>query len=602
MARFSSLGALASSLTGRLVVALAAIQLVVLPLVFVGFGRSMHRDYEAQFVDDVRQDAYHLASLLAWEGGDEERLTRLLDDLILDARVVYADAQVGSRIVHPTIEGALGTQRFTEDFSFNEHGDRIYFIATTVPMAGRDVGFELRLGFDENQVSKRVAAAYARFAQIVAAYLGMSLIGVMAIVPLLTRSLRRLGAAARRVASGDLSADLTVKTSVEDVAALAVDLEWMREEVVSRTHEVAAREKETRAIVESAADGIITIGENGVTERANRSAEEIFGYAQGELAGREISELVPDESRGVCQAELENYLSTGQSQVLNASIEVEGLRKDGTKVPIRLAVSEVCIGEKRSFTGIIQDITQQRELEDMKAHFLSAVSHEIRTPLNAIVSAAKVLKKYGNKKPDTVERFAGVITDEGARLTRLINNMLDLAKMEAGKVDWVMGEIQAVSLLERIEFLGGAAAAEKSIALSVQADEDLPPVYADFDKIIQVLTNLINNAVKFTDTGGRIEVRAVRHNERNLRFFVRDSGKGIAEQDQPRVFEKFKQVGEADQGAAKGTGLGLHICKEIVDVHGGKIWVDSQVGEGSTFAFTLVVAGGAEGAAHSEAG
>jgi len=244
------------------------------------------------------------------------------------------------------------------------------------------------------------------------------------------------------------------------------------------------------------------------------------------------------------------------------------------------------------------------EADAAKSSFLSTVSHELRTPLTSVLGFAKIIRrrledrlfplipdddrKVQQAKRQVVENL-DVVVSEGERLTKLIDDVLDLAKIEAGKFTWNMGSVSIAEVIERAIAATGSLFEAKKLTLLRAVEPDLPPVNGDQDRLIQVVINLISNAVKFTDAGSITCSALLRGSE--LLVSVADSGIGIAPADQPKVFEKFKQVGDTLTDKPKGTGLGLPICKEIVEYHGGSIWVESVPGRGSTFSFTLPVAG-----------
>lgn len=246
-----------------------------------------------------------------------------------------------------------------------------------------------------------------------------------------------------------------------------------------------------------------------------------------------------------------------------------------------------------------------KELDQMKTNFLSTVSHELRTPLTSVMGFARILQKKfestlfpplsqsEDKKVQKAMRQvmenAQIIVDEGERLTTLINDVLDLAKMEAGRVDWNMQELRIEDIVDRAMAATSALFAVKPVQLRKNMPADLPLFVGDRDRLIQVVINLISNAVKFTDQGSVTLSAAVGDGE--LIVGVRDSGCGIKKEDQPLVFEKFKQVGDTLTDKPKGTGLGLPICREIVEHHGGRLWLESELGAGSTFLFTLPLPG-----------
>jgi signal transduction histidine kinase/DNA-binding response OmpR family regulator len=242
-----------------------------------------------------------------------------------------------------------------------------------------------------------------------------------------------------------------------------------------------------------------------------------------------------------------------------------------------------------------------KELDQLKTNFLSTVSHELRTPLTSVLGFARIIQKKfestlmpvlienSDKKIERAVRQVmdntQIIVEEGERLTALINDVLDLAKMEAGRTDWNMRPLLMNEIVERAMVATSALFENKPVKLCKEFDADLPTIEGDNDRLIQVVINLISNAVKFTDEG-KVTCK-IEATPDEIIVSVIDSGCGIKPEDQPLVFEKFKQVGDTLTDKPKGTGLGLPICKEIVEHHGGRIWVESEIGAGSRFLFSL---------------
>ena len=247
-------------------------------------------------------------------------------------------------------------------------------------------------------------------------------------------------------------------------------------------------------------------------------------------------------------------------------------------------------------------IANQRlqELDQLKSDFLSTVSHELRTPLTSVLGFARIIARryeesllpHLDQSQARVRRDAQRITenlqiiiDEGERLTRLINEVLDLAKIESGKMEWQMQEVSLHEVVQRAVNATSALAREKGLDVQVVSHTEAGQVYGDADRLTQVVTNLLGNAIKFTNEGS-VTCVLERHAD-DITVKVKDTGVGIAPEDLDKVFEKFRQVGDTLTDKPKGTGLGLPICKEIIEHHGGRIWVESAPGIGSTFIFTL---------------
>jgi signal transduction histidine kinase/DNA-binding response OmpR family regulator len=237
---------------------------------------------------------------------------------------------------------------------------------------------------------------------------------------------------------------------------------------------------------------------------------------------------------------------------------------------------------------------------EAKSAFLSTVSHELRTPLTSVIGFAKIIRKRltekifplvpteNGKALKTMEQVAGnldVVVSEGERLTSLINDVLDLAKIEAGKMEWHIEQTNMGSVVEQAIAATSSMFDAKKLKLIKNIPEDLPQISGDRDKLVQVVINLLSNACKFTDMGS-VTCSVVQEQDEVV-VQIQDTGMGIAEEDKENVFEKFKQVGDTLTDKPKGTGLGLPICKEIVEYHGGRIWLDSTLGKGSVFSFSL---------------
>jgi signal transduction histidine kinase len=223
-----------------------------------------------------------------------------------------------------------------------------------------------------------------------------------------------------------------------------------------------------------------------------------------------------------------------------------------------------------------------------KSEFLANMSHELRTPLNAIIGFSEVLsEKMFGELNEKQEEYLKDIHASGTHLLSLINDILDLSKIEAGRMELELTDFDLPTALDNALTLVRERAGRRSIALHTSIDNRLGQIQADERKIRQVVLNLLSNAIKFTPEGGRIEVVAALR-DGSVEVSVSDTGVGIAPEDQEKVFEEFRQVGTADK-KAEGTGLGLTLCRKFIELHGGKIWVKSQLGAGSTFTFTIPI-------------
>jgi len=229
-------------------------------------------------------------------------------------------------------------------------------------------------------------------------------------------------------------------------------------------------------------------------------------------------------------------------------------------------------------------------LDRLKDDFVSTMSHELRTPLTSIRSFSEIIVDNPDLDEEERQRFMGIIVAEAQRLTRLINQVLDLSKLESGSSDWYLEPIELRHVLKTSTVVTAQLFRDKAVTLDLDLPERVPKVVADEDRVVQVMVNLLSNAVKFSEPGvGLVRVGLVAQ-DAMVRVDVSDNGRGIAAQDQHVIFEKFGQGGEIRRNRPKGTGLGLSISREIVGHLGGRLWVESTPGEGATFSFTLPMA------------
>jgi signal transduction histidine kinase len=250
--------------------------------------------------------------------------------------------------------------------------------------------------------------------------------------------------------------------------------------------------------------------------------------------------------------------------------------------------SALAIQNARLFRGIADKSRQLEVASQHKSEFLANMSHELRTPLNAIIGFSEVLsERMFGELNEKQEEYSKDIHASGQHLLSLINDILDLSKIEAGRMELELTDFHLPMALDSAVTLVRERAGRRSLTLQTSIDERLGEVRADERKIRQVVLNLLSNAIKFTPEGGRIDIRVV-PGDGLVEVSVSDTGVGIAPEDQEAVFEEFRQVGTADK-KVEGTGLGLTLCRKFIELHGGRIWVTSQVGVGSTFTFTIPV-------------
>ncbi len=342
-----------------------------------------------------------------------------------------------------------------------------------------------------------------------------------------------------------------------------------------------------KSIVETVVDAILTIDARGCVRSFNPAAERMFGYLAGEVIGGNVKLLMPEPYQSEHDGYLDRYAKTRQAHFIGSGREVLGRRKDGSVFPIEVTVSEMQISGKAMFTGIVRDISERKKHERMKSEFVSTVSHELRTPLTSIRGAlGLVLGKFSSGLPDKARQLLETANRNSIRLTLLINDILDLEKIESGQMDLDLKSADLVALVRQAITANEGYAHQHGVHLRLVAAPERASVRADDHRMAQVFANLLSNAIKYSHKGGAVEV-SVLARDPIYRVSVRDHGRGIPQEFRSRMFQRFSQADSSDTREKGGTGLGLSITKAIVEQHGGQIDYLSVEGEGTDFFFEL---------------
>ncbi|MFO1043916.1 MAG: response regulator [Planctomycetaceae bacterium] len=372
--------------------------------------------------------------------------------------------------------------------------------------------------------------------------------------------------------------------------------------IADRTSELKTSVARTRSILDAALDAIVSFDSSGRIIEFNPAAESTFGYATTAVLGEPLSKLVGDHDCKTSDQNLVTYLSTERTRALGRRIEAEALHHDGHRFPVEVAI--VAIGTTNlTYTAFIRDISDRREVEEAqlkakqqaeeaslaKSQFLASMSHELRTPLNGVIGMTELL--MNTSLDERQLQFVRACQSSGRALLDLINDVLDVSKIEAGKLELDCHDFDLEQLIRDTTDMVWLRAHEKGLELLCEFDRHARQIYSgDSTRLRQVLVNLLTNAEKFTDCGEIVlGVNVVQRNDAvaTLKFSVRDTGIGIPPDRVNRLFQQFSQVDSSTTRKYGGTGLGLAICKHLVNAMGGSIGVESQVGEGTTFWFTL---------------
>lgn len=403
--------------------------------------------------------------------------------------------------------------------------------------------------------------------------------------------------------------DFDLRTSVtsdDEIGTLATTLNQLIEWVGAYTLSLKATQQdleqqtqELNAIIDNLGDGLLVVDPQGHITRSNPALRQMFSLDTAKLSGQPV--------KAHFEGHIPNLIHKNQTEpeirlTEELTLSAERIGQARVTAIVSDTASELVQGQAKLSGSVVlvRDITAEKEVDQMKTDFISTVSHELRTPLTSVLGFAKLIQKkledtilpvvtIETKKTERAVRQVrenlSIIVSEGERLTSLINDVLDIAKIEAGKIEWNMQSVTVSAIIERAIAATFVLAQNSELDILQELDADLPVVTGDYDRLLQVVINLLSNAIKFTDSGS-VTCRAYQQ-ENEIIVSIIDTGIGLAADDVDKVFEKFKQVGEVMTDKPKGTGLGLPICKQIIEHHGGRIWAESDLGQGSTFSFTL---------------
>ena len=401
--------------------------------------------------------------------------------------------------------------------------------------------------------------------------------------------------------------------AITGISKIARDVTEHKEMLVreAASHAEMLAERKFRELIESAPDAILQVDSMGLIVLANRTAELVFGYSRDELIGMSVDALVPEAARSGHAAHRQAFEAAGESRPMGLGLDLCAVRRDGTEFPVEISLSPNRTEGGINITAVIRDVTERKRAEQqihslelsytaeletrhkeaerlnqLKSEFIASVSHELRTPLHTIIGFAELLGEEGvGSLNEKQRRFVHHIQTDSEHLLGLINDVLDLSRIEAGGL---VVQTEALSLQTAITEAVSAIRPQVSGKQIVVREDQIPNavVVADPLRVRQILYNLLSNGVKFTDPGGEVVVTAIVDGDA-VQITVADTGLGISSEECGRIFDKFYQVGYTTTGVRQGAGLGLTICKQLVEIQCGRIWVESEPGKGSRFHFTL---------------
>jgi PAS domain S-box-containing protein len=353
---------------------------------------------------------------------------------------------------------------------------------------------------------------------------------------------------------------------------------------------IKASERKIRTIIESMLVGLMIITKDGIIESINPASERMFGYKPNELSGRHIMSVFHDSTLFSVEdpTDRQNFLDNLWQHSFGRIGEFEALKKNLEPFPIEISLTELEAGDGARILANILDVSERKEVERLKKEFVSTVSHELRTPLTSIRGSLTLLSVGAlGALPEQAKKVVGIAERNTIRLITLINDILDIEKLESGKLDMVFDNVQMGNVFERSAESVKAFAEQNGIRLEMMPTNAM--AFADGDRLVQVVVNLCSNAVKFSPKGAAVTI-VCEENPNFLEVKVIDRGRGIPAKYKNLLFQRFQQVEASDARKKGGTGLGLAICKGIIEAHGGEIGVESEEGKGSIFWFKIPLA------------
>jgi two-component system phosphate regulon sensor histidine kinase PhoR len=454
-------------------------------------------------------------------------------------------------------------------------GVDMLYVAIPVKQAGQLVGF-VRLALPLQRVQANI-----RHIQwsIVLATLVTGLLAALLAIWIANRTtgpLHELILAADKMAAGKHEQRL-IRTTHDEIGNLTDSFNKMAAQLSTQIDALSAERGRIIAVLNTMNDGVIIVDAENNIQLINPAALSMFNILENEALGNSlilvIRQFQLDELLTLCRK-----TNLTQTTILDIPARQQYLQVTATPLGQALPGNTLLL---------FQNLTRLRRLETIRQDFISNISHELRTPLASLKALAETLQEGALEDPPAARRFLGRMDTELDAITQMVEELLELSRIESGRVPLNLTPTPPLEMIEQAVERLVTQAERAGLAIDIQCPEDLPEVLADSKRLVQVIVNLLHNAIKFTPPGGRITLSARQQNNLVL-FFVQDTGVGIPADDLARIFERFFKSDRARSGS--GTGLGLAIARHLVEAHGGTIWVESIEGRGSTFYFTVPMA------------
>jgi len=575
-----------------------AVPFIVLILLSLGGTILYFSDYtEQRYTDNLHDSLKTSANLLAYDisveiqhGASYEELVPVINTyadttqtrvtFIRTDGVVTADSMADPRTMEnhlnrPEVRAALQGPEGAEIRFSDTLKRRFYYLAVPVISAGETIAI-VRLARDLTVIESEVNAVRARILGIGAVLMVLTILLAYLVADGTLRPLRKLADRVQHLKPGDTGIDLSSGRQ-DEIGQLSRSFEQVANQLNVQLGDFQEERGKLEAVLRHMTDAVLIIDRDGTVILANPASELLFNTSMDQALGHSLVEVVR-------QYQLVDLWKSSQ---MSNKQQISTLETSPERFFIQATATPLESSLPGSTLLVLQNLTRTHRLETIRRDFVSNVSHELRTPLASLKALTETLQEGALEDPPAARGFLKRMEDEIDNLTQMVRELLDLSRIESGRVPFDRRPVSPLSMITNAVERMRLQAERGGLTLQIEDKTSLPEVMADAERIEAVLVNLIHNAIKFTPPGGQISVGGRQENEQVV-FSVRDTGIGINPQDQSRIFERFYKADQSRSGG--GTGLGLSIARHTIEAHKGRIWLESNPGQGSTFYFSLPVA------------
>ncbi|MEI8131167.1 MAG: ATP-binding protein [Leptolinea sp.] len=503
----------------------------------------------------------------------ETRVTIILPDGKVVGESQTNLAEMENHLQRPEIQAALSGNEATATRISSTLGVQYLYAAVPVRTESGQLVAAARLSTPLTEVDASINSLNRAILIATALATLLAILLTIVIANWTTLPVRRLTHSLQKWDAGDISG-VSSTGDADEVTKLNLAFNSMSLQLRTQIDELVGERTKLAAVLNNMADGILIAGADGIVQLINPAAERMFKTTAQESLGKTLVEVVRHHQL----VELwHRCMETGQPQTASYEISLE-------KIFVQAGAAPMDSGLPGAVLLILQDLTRVRRLETLRRDFVSNVSHELRTPLASMKALTETLREGAMDDPPAAQRFLSRMDIEIDTLTQMVEELLELARIESGRVPLEYRMVSPGELVEKAVDRMTLQAQRAGLTVEKLNQSDLPKISVDFNRMVQVIVNLLHNAIKFTLPGGSIQCGAESHEE-GVVFFVQDSGVGIDSEALPRIFERFYKADKARSGG--GTGLGLSIARHLVEAHGGRIWAESEPGKGTRVSFLL---------------